>query len=189
MKRFLLLGLFILSSSLFAQTSDTSFIHHTFHSEVFGKERKISVHRPAEYIRNPETPMMVAYFLDAQGPYFFSQAAGIMDYLSSRYSIIPTLVVGIHSDSRFKEFTPSQQNLKPGQNPFDSQLEKLQTHLSEEVFPWIASQFNILPYRVLVGHSRGGLFVVQTLFNGQEDMFDGYIAIIALPWDMTVSKA
>lgn len=175
---FVLILLFIASFKVDAQENDTPFIHHIFHSEAFGEDRQITVHLPSKYLDSPMDSFMVTYVLDAQGPQFFNMVTANLDYLTSRYSIIPTLIVGIHSKNRYVEFTPfAREGANKRNAAFESKLPRLQKHFEEEVFPYIEANYRTKPFRALVGHSRGGSFVVQTLFDGHQDLFNAYLAI------------
>ena len=49
--------------------------------------------------------------------------------------------------------------------------------------PAIEKQYRVLPYRVMVGHSFGGLLAIHTLLS-KPDMFQAYVAISpSLQWD------
>lgn len=164
---------------LHAQKTDSSFIHHTFSSEAFREERKLTVHLPSRYFANAEEAMMVTYVLDAQGPQYFNMLCANLDYLTSRYGIIPTIVVGIHSKNRYKEFTPFARpgNTIERETSLESRLPNLYKHLESEVFPWVEKNYRTKPFRAIIGHSRGGSFVVQCLFDGHKNLFDAYLAI------------
>ena len=180
MKTILALTFFLVSVQLtIGQSTDTAFVHHIFESEAFGEDRKITVHLPSRYLDNPDEAMMVTYVLDAQGPQYFQMLVANLDYLTSRYGIIPTIVVGIHSKNRFAEFTPFARkgSANEGDNRFESKLPNLYQHLEQEVFPWVEANFRTKPFRAIVGHSRGGSFVLQALFDGHEQLFDAYLAI------------
>ena len=97
---------FLFLQSALAQFTDSSFVRHMFQSEAFGEDRQITVYLPERYFDHPEESMMVTYLLDAQGPQYFNMLLGNLDYLISRYIIIPTIIVGIHSKNRYAEFTP-----------------------------------------------------------------------------------
>jgi predicted alpha/beta superfamily hydrolase len=172
-----LLGLLFIPSIIIAQLSDTTFIQHTFCSAEFGKERKITVQLPSQYFDYPSDSFMVTYLLDAQGPHYFNMQVGNLDYLSSRYGIIPTILVGIHTVNRFQEFTPQQNPSTEKMSNFTSELEQLQNHLEKEVMPWIKSNYRTKPFKAIIGHSKAAHFVLHTLFGGKEDLFDAYLAI------------
>ena len=55
--------------------------------------------------------------------------------------------------------------------------------INAELFPKIETRFRTLPYRILVGHSFGGLLALHALISKRE-MFNAYIAIDpSLFWD------
>jgi hypothetical protein len=52
-----------------------------------------------------------------------------------------------------------------------------------ELFPHVVGSYRTAPYRILIGHSFGGLFVVHTLVH-RSDLFDAHVAISpGLWWD------
>jgi predicted alpha/beta superfamily hydrolase len=138
-------------------------ILHTIQSKVFGKEREIKVFLPERYFRDSTSKFITVYVLDAQDEQVWNMVKSNIDYLVSRYSIIPAIVIGIVSESRGKEFRPPSTNLI--------------NHFSEEVFSIIENNYRTMPLKVLIGHSLGGAFVGNTLFSEHSDLFNSYIAI------------
>lgn len=136
---------------------------HTIQSKVFGKEREIMVFLPERYFRDSTSKFITVYVLDAQDEQVWNMVKSNIDYLVSRYSIIPAIVIGIVSESRGKEFRPPSTNLI--------------NHFSEEVFSIIENNYRTMPLKVLIGHSLGGAFVGNTLFSEHSDLFNSYIAI------------
>ncbi|MEM7659067.1 MAG: alpha/beta hydrolase-fold protein [Bacteroidota bacterium] len=162
-------------SSLFAQ--QTYDFEYEVESEVFSKDRKFYVHLHEDYYFNDIDSFGVVYVLDAQADAFYQNAKGIIDYLVWVYQITPLIVVGIHSDSRYKEFIPQDRSL-PSDSPDNvGEAEKLQAHLREEVFPKISEDFRVRDFRAVIGHSRGGAFLANTLFGEQKDLFHAYLSI------------
>ena len=117
------------------------------------------------------------YVLDGQGREYYNNAKSIIDYLVWSYQIMPVIVVGIHSDNRGKEFVPKNRALPENDPKNTGQAAQLQEHIEKEIFPLIADSFRISPFRALIGHSRGGAFIANTLFSDKKDMFNAYIAI------------
>lgn len=165
-------------SEVHSQTGD-SIIQYSIYSQAFDEERQISVCLPEQYLSNPSDSFMVTYVLDAQGPHYFNMVVSAIHYLTSRYSIIPTIVVGIHAKDRYREFTPFARpgSTNPREANFESHLLKLHQHFEKEIFPYIEAGFRTQPFRTIIGHSRGGSYVVQTLFDGHDHLFDAYLAI------------
>jgi tetratricopeptide (TPR) repeat protein len=60
---------------------------------------------------------------------------------------------------------------------------KLRAFITDELAPWVQSQYRTAPYRILVGHSFGGLFAIDALAQSPR-AFNAYVAISpSLWWD------
>ncbi len=149
----------------------------TIDSEAFGTERKIYVHVPEDYYLDSTTLFGVVYVLDAQATSFYNNAKSIIDYLFWGYQIMPTIVVGIHNNDRNSEFIPLNTKLKNDDPENYGRAHLLQQHFATEVFPLIEDRFRTNPLRTLIGHSRAGAFIANTIFGEQKDLFNAYIAI------------
>jgi predicted alpha/beta superfamily hydrolase len=149
---------------------------HTIASEVFDTDRKIYVHLPARYERNLQDTFSVVFALDAQSAPYWNMAKNNVAYLVNNYQTLPMIVVGIHSDNRGSEFIPLPEDPKAERNK-NGQAHLLQQHLREEVIPLLENTYRINEERILVGHSRGGAFVGETLFSDQRDLFRSYLGI------------
>lgn len=114
---------------------------------------------------------------DAQAASFYNNAKGIIDYLVWSYQISPMIVVGIHNDNRSREFIPLDKSKAADAEGNNGQAEKLRQQLEEEIFPFVDSAFRVNTFKALVGHSRGGAFVANTIFSDKHDMFNAYISI------------
>ncbi len=168
---------FLLLSSLtsFAQEEQQFEFDYTIQSAAFGDERKITVYLPPSFYDYPEDKFIVSYVLDGHFDPFIDLGVKILEYNSYMYKYTPTIVVGIHAKSRGREFSapkPSDEN-QTGRAP------ALQEHFKSEVFPLVDSLYKdrVHPFRNLIGHSAGGVFVLNTLFSDQKDMFNAYMAI------------
>ena len=146
-------------------------------SEAFDKDRKVYVHLPERYYEHPEEEFGVVYLLDGQGKSYYNNAKGIIDYLNWSSQIFPVIAVGIHSDNRGTEFIPLDRSKSDNDPDNNGQAHLLRTHLKDEVFPLLQEKFRISPFRAIVGHSRGGAFVANTLFSDEKDLFHAYISI------------
>jgi len=150
---------------------------YTVESKAFDKERKYYVHLPERYYENKEEKFGVIYVLDGQGKAYFNNAKSIIDYLVWSYQIMPVIVVGIHSDNRGTEFIPLDRSLPKDSDDNNGQAHLLKQHIAEEIFPSISEKFRINDFRALIGHSRGGAFIANTLFSEERDLFNAYLAI------------
>lgn len=173
---FIFLTLLLISNYSISQDQEVDF-EFTIDSEHFKKERKIYVHLPKDYYQMDEQEFGVIYVLDGQGTSFYNNAKSIIDYLVWGSQIFPVMVVGIHSDDRGPEFVPKNRTLADDDPDNFGTAHLLQGHLAEEVFPLIQEKFRTSQFRALIGHSRGGAFVANTLFSDKKDMFNAYVAI------------
>ncbi|HLX91851.1 MAG TPA: alpha/beta hydrolase-fold protein [Puia sp.] len=154
----------------------------SLHSSILNEDRKIWVSVPdttwATFKRNA-----VLYVLDAESD--FSSAQAIVRRFRD---LLPDLIIiGITNTNRTRDLTPSRPVSEQG---WDSASlassgggEKFIQFIQEELIPYVDSKYPTTSYRVLFGHSFGGLFVVNTLVH-HNGLFNAYIACEpSLWWD------
>ncbi|TNE60471.1 MAG: tetratricopeptide repeat protein [Alphaproteobacteria bacterium] len=102
-------------------------------------------------------------------------------------SLVPeAIVVGLPSPNRVRDYTPvhSLKNSDGTDAPFledSGGAEAYRRHLREELLPLIEAKYRTKPYRVLVGHSFGGLFAIHDMLSA-DPLFEAYIAIDPSLW-------
>lgn len=155
-------------------------IKDSIYSEVLKEARELWVYIPAAAHDNPDQRFPVIYLLD--GETYFHAFTGTVSHLSevNSNSVIPDMiVVGIVNTDRTRDLTPTHDpsaHTQPngGGEQFTSFLEK-------ELIPYIGSNYPAAPYRVLAGHSLGGLFVINT-FLKHNTLFNSYICLDPSMW-------
>lgn len=134
-------------------------------STVLNEERELIVHLPEGYERNPEQHYPVIYVLDgsSQDVHTAHSAA-----LMAGIGVMPeVIVVGLPNTSganRERDYTPPFMRIDA--EKADSPMgggDKFLAFLKNEAMPQIEKTYRTKPYRMLAGHSRGGLFVVYSL--------------------------
>lgn len=177
--KFYLVLLIGLSFSAYSQTYQPTILEHTFESKAFEGERKISIALPTGYSESDSTTKyMVAYLFDGQFNPYFSMVHSVVDYYSQIGEGIPMIIVSIYTENRSLEFTPKWNN----QETFDGwrgncgNAEVLTSSLKNEIMPYIEENFNTNSYRLGIGHSLGGTYVMQDIFK-DESLFTGIIAV------------
>ena len=141
-------------------------------SVLLKETRTLYIAKPAGNDRYP-----VLYLLDADE--YFRFTATIVDFLSANDRMPKMLVVGIASGSqaqRTRDLTPpstaeTDNRFSPGGGGAETFLQ----YLAAELIPYVEQTYRTRPYRLLAGHSFGGLFAVYALVT-RPSLFQGYIA-------------
>ena len=174
------------SASLFSQTSGKAFtIGETFsiYSKVLEEDRPFHVYLPEDYKAEGQ-PITVMYLLD--GGSHFHHTSGIVSFMSKQQLIPNMMVVAIPNTSdRTRDLTPpGVKDERTRQSfPTGGKADSLLAFFERELIPHIDKTYNTSSFRLLVGHSFGGLFAIHTLVN-QPELFNAYIAISpSLWWD------
>lgn len=159
---FAFLTLFSLSLNFLIGQGEQYF-EHTIKSSHFEAERKVKVFLPDRYLRDTTGQFAIIFVLDAQYEPFWQMAKGNNSYMVTSYTILPSIIVGIHSENRGSDFEPPATDLR--------------NHIKEEVIPLIKENYRVNDFRAVIGHSWGGAFVGSTLFSEDRDLFSAYIGV------------
>jgi predicted alpha/beta superfamily hydrolase len=152
---------------------------HALESEVLGETRRFIVSTPEGYEGGDER-YSVLYLLD--GDMHFLHTTGLIDFLVRNDLMPPTLVVAVTNTERTRDMTPPAREADPMMGAGGGAADFLR-FFRDELVPWVDARYRTHDYRVLVGHSLGGLFAIHALVH-EPDLFDGYIAISpSLQWD------
>ena len=159
------------------------------HSNILNEDRTLVIYKPAGntiYTLPPRFPVL--YLLDAewQAP----MIEGQIHYLSGiNYAIPKMLVVAIKNTDRTRDLTPTHSVTGYDGKTDTTSLktsgdaEKFLQFMQNELIPYIEKNYNTEPYRILSGHSFGGLFALYSLLYNP-DLFNGYLSISpSLWWD------
>ncbi|HCN49141.1 MAG TPA: esterase [Chryseobacterium sp.] len=175
--------LLVFTSKTNAQENVTVGEKQTLFSKILNENREIWVHLPKTYNDSSINPAKypVIYLLD--GEINFEYYAGMTDFLSKApYADIPEcIVVGIKNTERTRDLTPTKSQKKSPVNPnltlfADSGgSENFVKFIHEELKAFIEKNYRTQNYSVLVGHSFGGLFAINTFLTHPE-YFNAYVA-------------
>ena len=143
----------------------------TIHSEVLDEERPVLVYRPEGY-DGSHASYPVLYLLDGED--HFHHATGITQFLSRQDRMPQMIVIGLPNTDRRRDLSPARVAgaafaSRGGEGAF-------LRFLNEELVPFVDTHYRTQPYRVLIGHSLGGLFALH-VFLTRPDAFNAYVAI------------
>ncbi len=154
-------------------------------STILGENRKIWVHVPDG---GASQKYPVVYVLDGDG--HFSSVVGMIQQLSiiNGNTMCPKMiVVGIPNTDRTRDLTPTHIDADPAMM-MDSAFAKTSgggenfiAFMEKELMPYIEAKYPTVPYKMLIGHSFGGLAVMQT-FTHHNHLFNSYICIDPSMW-------
>jgi predicted alpha/beta superfamily hydrolase len=148
-----------------------------FSSTVMGGKQSVMVYTPPDYDRS-DARYPVLYLLDAESNYYFT--AGIARLLAT-YDLAPAMVVvGIVSSNRNRDFVPTAP-IEPVSFAASPGADTFLTYIEREVCPLVERTYRTEPYRILVGHSLGGLFAVHALI-ARPALFNAYVSISPTLW-------
>lgn len=184
----------IICSHTFAQQDNKITIGtiDSVQSKILNEQRKIWVYVPNHctdgVVSQQRYP--VIYLLD--GDAHFSSVVGMVQQLSqvNRNTIFPEMiVVGIPNTNRTRDLTPTHVSSDPSFKNMQDMLkasgggEHFISFIEKELMPYINATYPASPYKILIGHSFGGLTVMNTLLN-HTNLFNSYISIDpSMSWD------
>lgn len=158
-------------------------------SKVLNEQRKIWIHLPrsVQYKGFSAQKYPVVYLLD--GDAHFSSVVGMIEELSeiNGNTICPEMiVVGIPNTNRTRDLTPTHSDIdlpfvNKGLSEQSGGGEKFTEFLKKELIPYIDSKYPTAPYKTLIGHSFGGL-TVMNIFTNHTNLFNSYVAIDPSMW-------
>ncbi|MEZ5040363.1 MAG: alpha/beta hydrolase-fold protein [Saprospiraceae bacterium] len=159
------------------------------YSKILQEEREVFISVPKGfYGMNEQSPTFpVVYVMDGESQ--FLTIVGVLDQLSAPASandVAPQMiVVGIPNTNRNRDLTPTQGII--GRDSASIKITGgaglMADFIKKELIPYVDSLYPTSAHRVLVGHSLGGLFVLNTLIK-YPALFQNYLAIDPfMRWD------
>lgn len=148
-------------------------------SKILGEQRKVWIHIPNSNGENKglgKERYPVIYLLD--GDANFNHVVSITEFMSEAGLCPPIIVVGILHPSRMSDLTTGIDKESPG---FVGGGEKFMSYVENELMPYIDSNYQTYPYRIFIGHSVGGLTVINTLIH-QPNLFNAYVTLDGALW-------
>jgi uncharacterized protein len=156
-------------------------------SKILDEKRIVWIHLPSDYDESEKKHYPVVYLLD--GNWNFSAFTGIVTHLSEILGnkVLPhMIVVGISNTDRSRDLTPTF-----SMNDLSGKIvvrlkrtgggEKFVSFIKNELLPYIDSSYHTSGFRILIGHSLGGLTVINVLIN-HTNLFSAYVAIDPSMW-------
>src|ERR1044071_8048122 len=185
--RRLLCGLAVLltiATATFAQPPTGTVKRLMLHSAVLREDRLVLIRTPPGYESN-QARYPVLYMTD--GDAHMGHTASTIEFLVQNGRIPDLIVVGVTNTDRTRDLTPAKSTDKtPGGDlrfPTSGGADNFLKFFETELIPKIEEQYRVQPYRILAGHSLGGLFAIHAMIS-KPGLFNSYIAVSpSLQWE------
>ncbi|KZN47020.1 alpha/beta hydrolase [Pseudoalteromonas luteoviolacea] len=158
---------------------------HTISSSTLNEERKVWVILPEGYHlpENSDKRYPVVYTTDGENLQYLT---GHNMWFLNRMGMLPdSILVAINTrHHRARDLTPTEPKDSPTPE-LTGQSHLLKAFIKDEVIPFVDSAYRTDEFRVLSGHSLGGLFSITSLLSEQiQPLFKGFVAVDpSLWWD------
>lgn len=182
MSRYLIAILFLVIGINPARSQDSGSIllgtKHKLYSDILKEDRAYWISLPDSYNNPGSSNKNYPVLIVLDGGVHFKAITGMVNYMSSdiyRSRKIPEMiVVAILNVDRRRDFTPDKvitvrENNSGGGDRFLSFLE-------EELIPELDQKYRTTPYRILFGHSLGGLLATHAYMK-EKTLFNSFIAV------------
>src|SRR6185295_18108602 len=156
----------------------------TIKSTVLGEDRIILVRTPVGY-ETSKLSYPVLYMTD--GDAHIKHTSSSIEFLTENGRMPELIVVGVTNTDRARDLTPPKATTKNAagdlQFPTSGGADNFLKFFETELIPEIEKQYRTQPYRILAGHSLGGLFAIHAMIT-KPGLFNSYIAVSpSLQWD------
>jgi predicted alpha/beta superfamily hydrolase len=161
----------------------------TIKSNVLGEDRVALVRTPPGYEAN-KLAYPVLYMTDGNAQ--LGHTASTIEFLVRNGRMPEMIIVAITNTDRTRDLTPTKATgPNAAQFPTAGGADNFLKFIETELIPEVEKRYRVQPYRILAGHSFGGLFAVHALI-ARPELFNSYVAVSpSLQWsdDATLKRA
>ena len=157
----------------------TTGFEETISSKILGQERKVWIHIPNSNGGNKikdRGNYPVLYLLD--GSENFNTIVSITEHMEESNLCPPMIVVGILHKNRLVDLTTGTDKELPD---VVGGGEKFMSYVEKELIPYIDANYPTTSYKTFIGHSLGGLTVMNTFLHNPK-LFNSYVSLDASLW-------
>jgi predicted alpha/beta superfamily hydrolase len=151
-------------------------------SIYLNEEREIQILLPESYFSHNKATYPVIYLLD--GDYTLHGVSGMLDLMANKGQLIPDVIlVGIadKGTDKYRQYMTPEGLTAPLKKDDAGKAKQFLDFLKNEVKPYINSNYRVANNSILVGHSIGGLFVLNALFEAPT-AFDHFVSMSPSVW-------
>jgi predicted alpha/beta superfamily hydrolase len=152
-------------------------------STALNQEREILIYTPVDYDWRKNEYFNVIYVFDSHNREFFDYTSSIIPFLTDNSKSY--IIVGITSPYNEKLDYARNNDLLPiletkssidRYGKYSGNADNFLEYISNEVIPYVNSNYRIKNHSIAVGHSLGASFILHSLVE-EPNLFKNYIAI------------
>jgi len=147
-------------------------------SKILAEQRELLIHLPNNYQQNKTLNYPVLYLLDGQRN--FSHAAGTLDLLNQDGKAQEMIIVAIKNTHRTRDLTPTYDE-SYNQWGVSGGADNFLDFIEQELIPYVNKNYRTNNFKILSGHSLGGLLTVYAL-QSRPQLFQAHFAFSPSLW-------
>ena len=173
----LFISININSSTAYAKIRGESKVDR-LHSKILAEQRELLVHLPNNYRKNTMLNYPVLYLIDGQRN--FNHAVGTLDLLNQSYMAQEMIIVAIKNTHRTRDLTPTYDE-SYNEWGISGGADNFLDFIEQELIPYVNKNYRANNFKILSGHSLGGLLAVYTL-QSRPQLFQAHFAFSPSLW-------
>ena len=151
---------------------------YSLRSNILQEDREYWISIPDSYNNKESSYKRYPVLIVLDGNLHFKPIAGIVNYMSSdvyrSWKIPEMIVVAIQNVDRRRDYTPDKVITVRANNTGGG--DRFLSFLEDELLPELDQKFRTAPYRILFGHSLGGLLATHAYMK-EKTLFNSFIAV------------
>jgi predicted alpha/beta superfamily hydrolase len=147
-------------------------------SKLLTEQRELLVHLPNNYQQNTELNYPVLYLLDGQRN--LNHAAGTLDLLNQDAKAQEMIIIAIKNTHRTRDLTPTYDE-SYNQWGISGGADNFLDFIEQELIPYVNKNYRTNNYKILSGHSFGGLLAIYAL-QSRPQLFQAHFAFSPSLW-------
>jgi len=147
-------------------------------SKILDEERGLLIHLPNNYYQNTELNYPVLYLLDGQRN--LNHAAGTLDLLNQDSKSQEMIIIAIKNTHRTRDLTPTYDE-SYNEWGISGGADNFLDFIEQELIPYVNNNYRTNSFKILSGHSFGGLLAVYAL-QSRPQLFQAHFAFSPSLW-------
>ncbi|MBV1887971.1 MAG: tetratricopeptide repeat protein [Urechidicola sp.] len=151
---------------------------YILHSNILNEDREYRISLPESYSNEESSHKRYPVLIVLDGNAHFKSITGMVNYMSSGYNgnkrIPEMIVIAIQNVNRRRDFTPNKTITKRENDSGGG--DRFLSFLEDELIPELDQKYRTDPYRILFGHSLGGLLATHAYMK-EKTLFNSFIAV------------